>query len=88
MAGVDGVDEEELSTSDKQSDGTGDETTEFVLETTGDRTIGEPGSKGLKRVGPSGFRWPLLKSGDGLFSASATRATRAGNDFLLLALLS
>jgi hypothetical protein len=52
VPGVEGVDEQKLSTSVRQSDGVGDETVELVCEVTGDRMIGDGGSMEVKRVGP------------------------------------
>jgi hypothetical protein len=61
-AGVEGVDEQKLSTSVEQSDGVGEETVELVLDITGDRIIGDGGSMGAKRVGPGTRALPFPQS--------------------------
>ncbi len=71
MAGVEGLDTQKLADSEK-TDGDGDEATE-LLEMTGDRTMGDTGSTGAKRVGPGRRTLPLPESGDGLLM-STTRA--------------
>jgi hypothetical protein len=63
VAGVEGVDEQKLSTSVEQSDGLGEETTELLFEMVGDRMIGDGGSKEAKRVGPDTRTLPLPHSG-------------------------
>lgn len=70
MAGVEGLDAQKEAESEK-TDGDGDEATELLLlEMTGDRTIGDTGSAGVKRVGPGRRTLPLPERGDGLLMST------------------
>jgi hypothetical protein len=70
VAGVEGLDAQKLADSEK-TDGDGDDATELLLlEITGDRTIGDTGSTGAKRVGPGRRTLPLPESGDGLLMST------------------